>query len=139
MYFESLSANVLSFTESGSGPVNALVAGEVAIGLAMTSPAVLQINEGVPLQILFFEEGSPYSAYGFGMVKGRETRPAVKEVFDFIVNEWAIMDNERYTPEKVYIDREFTLENYPVNIRYSDMSNFSSEEKARLKGKWTLG
>ena len=52
-YFDGLAENILQFTSSGSGPVNALVQGEVAVGLGMTGQAVLQINNGVNLKILF--------------------------------------------------------------------------------------
>ena len=52
-YFDSLYPNMLSFTSSGSGPVNALVQKEAAIGLGMTFQAVNEINKGSNLQILF--------------------------------------------------------------------------------------
>lgn len=57
-WFDQFTENVLSYTSSGSGPINALVQGEVGIGLGMTSQAVVEINEGVTdLEILFFAEG----------------------------------------------------------------------------------
>ena len=43
-YFDKLSENILQFTSSGSGPVNALLQGEAAIGLGMTSNAVVKIK-----------------------------------------------------------------------------------------------
>ena len=57
-YFDALAENILQFTSSGSGPVNALVQGEAAIGLGMTAQAVTAINEGANLKIVFFEEGA---------------------------------------------------------------------------------
>ena len=74
--FEKLSENILQFTSSGNGPVNALVQQEVAIGLGITQNAVTQIDEGVNLEVLFFEEGSPYSMYGQTIVSGKD-----KEVY----------------------------------------------------------
>jgi len=136
-YFDRLSDNILSFTSSGSGPVNALIEGEAAIGFAMTAQTVSEINNGLPLRIHFFEEGSPFSLYGIGMIKGKETRREVKEVFDYIVNRWTEMDKVMFCPERIYKDREFSLPNYPMNIRYADMSNNTSEEKERLLEKWT--
>ena len=135
-YFEKLTPNVLQYTSSGSGPVNALVQGEVAIGLGMTSQAVTQINEGAPLEILFFEEGSPYTIYGQSIVSGREERASVKEVFDFLVNTLTYETVENFYPEKIYKDIDFSMENYPENITYSDMSNNGIEEKERLLEKW---
>ena len=136
-YFDKLSENILSFTSSGSGPVNALIEGEAAIGFAMTAQAVGEINNGLPLRIHFFDEGSPFSLYGIGMVKGKETRREVSEVFDYIVNRWTEMDKVLFCPERISKDREFTLPNYPINIRYADMSNNTPEEKERLLERWT--
>jgi len=136
-YFNKLSENILSFTSSGSGPVNALKQGEAAIGFAMTAQTVSEINNGYPLRILFFEEGSPFSLYGKGMIEGKETRREVKEVFDYVVTRWTEMDKVLFCPEKIYKDREFTLPNYPMNINYADMSGNTSDEKARLLEEWT--
>lgn len=135
-YFEKLTPNVLQYTSSGSGPVNALVQGEVAIGLGMTSQAVTQINEGAPLEILFFEEGSPYTIYGQSIAAGKDERESVKEVFNFIVNTLTYETVENFYPEKIYKDIDYKMDNYPENITYSDMSNNGIEEKERLLEKW---
>jgi len=138
-YFEKLSENISSFTASGSGPVNALVSGEAAVGFAMTAQTVGEINNGFPLLIQFFDEGSPFSLYGLAMISGKETRREVKEVFDYIVNRWTEMDKVMFCPERIFKDREFTLPNYPLNIRYADMSGNTPEEKDRLLERWSLG
>ena len=39
-------------------------------------------------------------------------------------------------PETLYKDRTFSLENYPRNIKYADMSNNTVEEKERLLAEW---
>jgi len=135
-YFESLSDNIISFTSSGSGPVNALIQDEAVIGFAMTAQTVSEINNGYPLRILFFDEGSPFSLYGIGMISGKETRKEVKEVFDYIVTKWSEMDKVLFCPEKIFKDKEFTLPNYPANIKYADMTNNTSEEKERLLNIW---
>lgn len=135
-YFDQLTPNVLQYTSSGSGPVNALVQGEVAVGLGMTAQAVLQINKGVPLKVVYFEEGSPFSLYGQAMVKGKETRECVKRVFDFMIETYSYENNEKFLPEKIFKDKDYTLENYPENIVYSDMSNNTIAEKERLLAKW---
>ncbi|NLB50436.1 MAG: extracellular solute-binding protein [Clostridiaceae bacterium] len=135
-YFDALTSNILQYTSSGSGPVNALVQGEAAIGLAMTAQTVTEINRGVDLELYFFEEGSPYSLYGMAMIKGKETRPAVKEVFEFFKDSLVIEDKELFFPEKIFKERDFVLENYPVDILYADMSGDSPAEKARLLEKW---
>lgn len=135
-YFDKLTPNILQYTSSGSGPVNSLIQGEIAIGLGMTSQAVTKINEGAPLEILFFEEGSPYSLYGEAIISGKETNKAVKDVFTFLVGEFNYENVEKFFPEKIYVDKDCKVENYPSNIKYSDMSNDSREEKTRLLELW---
>ena len=135
-YFDKLSVNVLQFTSSGSGPVNSLVTGETVIGLGMTAQAVTQINDGVNLKIIYFEDGAPYSAYGYGVIKGKEDRECVREVFGFLYETLILEDCELFFPEQIYKDVTFEIENYPSNIVYADMSNNSIEEKERLLSKW---
>ncbi len=136
-YFAKLADNVLSFTSSGSGPVNALVGKEVAIGFGMTAHAVQEINNGEDLEILFFEEGSPYSLYGQAIVAGNEEDEAVVEVFKYLVEELTPQKCEKFYPEKIFKNKDFTLKNFPTNIVYADMSNNTPERKAALVAKWT--
>lgn len=136
-YFEKLTENILQYTSSGSGPVNALMQEEAVIGLGMTGQAVIKINEGYPLEIVYFAEGSPYCIYGQSMIKGKDERNAVAEVFDFMVNTLNYEMVAKFFPEKIYKDKDYTIENYPINISYSDMSNNSIEEKNRLLERWT--
>lgn len=135
-YFEGLAENVLQFTTSGSGPVNALVQGEVAVGLGMTAQAVTKINEGANLKILFFEEGSPYSLYGYAMPEGKQNRKAVVDVFNFFYTTLVMEDKVLYYPEQVFVDQVNNVENYPTDIPYGDMNNNTTDEKTRLLENW---
>ena len=135
-YFDKLTENVLSYTSSGSGPVQKLIQGEVAIGLGMTAQAVTEINNGAPLEILFFQEGAPFTLYGQSIIKGKETDPVVKEVFDFLVNEYNHENNEKFFPEQIYKDTTYTVKNYPSSIPYANMDNNTIAEKERLLEKW---
>lgn len=135
-YFDALAENILQFTSSGSGPVNALVQGEVAVGLGMTAQAVTAINDGANLKILFFEEGSPYSLYGYAIPEGKQNRKAVKDVFDFFYNTLVLEDKTLYYPEQVFIEQINKIENYPADIKYSDMAGNTTEEKSRLLENW---
>lgn len=134
-YFDALTPNVLQYTSSGAGPLGALLEGEVAIGLGMLAPAVTEIAEGAPIEILFFEEGAPYSLYGQAMVKGKETRAEVREVFDWLVNTFTVENCERFFPEPIYENKSFTVEGYPEGILYADMSD-DAAKKTRLLDKW---
>lgn len=136
-YFDQLTPNILQYTSSGSGPVNALLQKEVAIGLGMTSQAVEKINsDGVNLDIKFFKEGSPFSLYGMAIIAGKGENTAVKEVFKFLSGDYGYETNEKFYPEQIFKDKVYEVKNYPTNIKYSDMSNDTYAEKERLLSKW---
>ncbi|MBE6692042.1 MAG: extracellular solute-binding protein [Ruminococcaceae bacterium] len=135
-YFDKLTENILQYTSSGSGPVNALLQNEAVIGLGMTAQTVIKINEGAPFKIVYFEEGSPFTIYGQAMVSGKETRECVKEVFDYMVKEYGYRYNEKFGPEALFKDKAYKMENFPTDIKYSDMSNNSIAEKDRLLAMW---
>lgn len=138
-YFDNFAENIVQFTSSGSGPLNALVQKEAAIALGMTGQAVTMINEGAPLKIVFFEEGAPCSLYGHAMTRKAENREdydKLKEVFDYLVKVVTPACDAKFFPEQVFVDKVFSLPNYPENIPYGDMSNNSTEEKTRLLEKW---
>ena len=137
-YFDRFADNVLQFTSSGSGPVNALIQGEAGIGLGMTFQVVTAINErGVPLRIAYFEEGSPWTMYGMGIIKGKDTRQAVREVFEFYVNTLTREDKELFAPEQIFKVQVNDIPNYPRNVKAADMRGIESlSEKERLLEKW---
>ena len=138
-YFDAFAENIVQFTSSGSGPINALVQKEAAVALGMTAQAVTMINEGAPLKIIFFEEGVPFSQYGHAITKKAESKKdfaKIKEVFDYLVKEVTPACDALYFPEQVFVDKVFTLPNYPTNIPYGDMTNNTTDEKTRLLEKW---
>ena len=137
-YFDGLAQNILQFTTSGSGPVNALIQGEVAIGLGMTLTAVNAINNrGVPLELLFFAEGAPSITTGFGIIKGKEARPVVKEVFEFAMTKLVRDDKELYCPEPIFKNQPNNIANYPRSIPYANMDGvYDLSLKERLLEKW---
>lgn len=135
-YFDGLSKNVLQYTSSGSGPVNALVQKEAAIGLGMAFQAVQEINQGANLTITYFEEGAPWTTNDSGIVSGHETKEGVIEVFDFFVKTLIRENADIFMPEPVLKDQTSSVENYPTDIPYGDMSNNTVEERERLLAKW---
>lgn len=136
-YFDQLSENIYQFSTSGSGPVNALVQGEAAIGLGMVFQAVQEINKGADLEILYFDEGGPYSTTGCAVIEGRMEKKAVKDVFDYLMNTLCLEDKEKFSPEKIFKDQNTTMPNYPENIPYSDMTGIDDmDNKTELLAKW---
>lgn len=136
-YVDALHGNLKQFTESGSGPIKMLKQGEVAVGLALTFQAVSEMNDGQPLEIIFPEDGSPYSLTGTGMIRGREKNEEIVEVYDFIINEFLVYDKENFSPETIYHGQVNKIENYPENIVYADMKGIQEmTEKERLLDLW---
>ncbi|MDR1786289.1 MAG: extracellular solute-binding protein [Spirochaetaceae bacterium] len=136
-YFDGFAENVLQFTSSGSGPINALIQGEAGIGLGMTAQAVVQMNQGAPLSITYFEEGSPYTLYVTGIIKGKEERKAVREVFEFYMDAVSREDKRLYVPDQIFKDQVNMIPNYPFGIKIADMRGIENlAEKERLLSKW---
>ena len=109
----------------------------IAIGLALTFQAVSEINDGQPLEIIFPEDGSPYSLTGTAMIDGREKNKDVVEVYEFIVNEFLVYDKENFSPEAIYDGQVNNIQNYPEDIVYADMAGIQeTKEKERLLNLW---
>ena len=136
-YFDQLTPNVLSYTTSGSGPVNALVNREVAVGFGMISQASVKINEGnKDLEIVFFKEGAPYNLYGTSVVKGKLRKKAVKEVMEYIDTTYTNEVNALYYPEPVLKNVTYNVENFPKDIKYSNMEGNNLTNKESILNKW---
>lgn len=136
-YFDGLAENVYQFSSSGSGPVNALVQGEALIGFGLTYQAVSEINKGVPIEVRFFEEGSPWTMNGVAIVDGKQGKTAVKAVMDWMYSTGILLDKQNFVPDKVFVDQRTEIANYPEDARYADMEGlFDIDEKKRLLEKW---
>ena len=137
-YFDGLAQNILQFTTSGSGPVNALIHGEVAIGLGMTLTAVNAINSrNVPFELIYFSEGAPNITTGFGIISGKESRPIVREIFEFAMTRLVTDDKELFCPEPIMVNQVNTIPNYPRDIIYANMDGvYDLSLKDRLLEKW---
>ena len=136
-YVDRLYENLKQFTESGSGPIKLLKQGEVAVGLALTFQAINEMNDGQPFEVVFPEGGSPYSLTGTAIIDTHQDKTGVKEVYDFIINEFLVYDKENYSPEQIYEGQVNKIPNYPQKITYADMSGIQDDkEKERLLSLW---
>lgn len=138
-YFDKLAENMSGqgFTTSGSGPVKALLQGEAAIGLGMTFQAATEITNGADFEILFFDEGAPYTTYSSAVMIGKETDEDVMKVFNYIISDVSPEDKRLYNPEKIFKNQQGSLENFPETVPYGNMEGIRDIDlKESLLEKW---
>ncbi|MBQ2658016.1 MAG: extracellular solute-binding protein [Erysipelotrichaceae bacterium] len=135
-YFGKLMDNIPQLQSGGNGPCNALISEEAAVGLVMTTNAAEAITNGDPLKIMFFEEGAPVAYYGQSMVKGKDERACVKEVFEYLIKDFRIEELKLWPSEPTIINAPVNLENVPEVIPFGDMSNDTLDAKEALLAKW---
>lgn len=136
-YFKKLKNNMREFTTSGSGPTNLLKQGEIAIAMGMTAQGVKAINEGYDYSIVELDTGSPYNTTSCGIIKGHENKDHVKEVFEFVVNEFGRYDKENFMPDIILVDQNNKVANYPANLKDADMTGIDSiQTKEKLTKRW---
>lgn len=136
-YFKKLKENMREFTTSGSGPTNLLKQGEIAIAMGMTAQGVEAINEGHDFKIVALETGSPYNTTSCGIIKGRETKKNVKEVFEFLINDFGRYDKENFMPDIIIKDQNNKMKNYPEDLIDADMTGIDSTKvKEHLTKRW---
>ena len=136
-YFKKLKNNLREFTTSGSGPTNLLKQGEIAIAMWMTSQGVEAINEGYNFKIVSLKTGAPYNTTSFGIIKGRENKENVREVFEWLMNDFGKYDKEYFLPDKILKNQEVKVKNYPTNLKDAKMDGIDSVSvKQDLISKW---
>lgn len=84
-----------------------------------------------------FEEGSPYNVYSSAVIEGKQNDADIMKVFSYILSDVTPKDKELYAPEKIYNNLDFTMENFPENIPYGDMTGLNDiTVKESLLDKW---
>ena len=136
-YFKKLKNNLREFTTSGSGPTNLLKQGEIALAMGMTSQGVEAINEGYNFKIVSLKTGAPYNTTSFGIIKGRENKENVREIFEWLMNDFGKYDKEYFLPDKILKNQEVKVKNYPTNLKDAKMDGIDSVSvKQDLISKW---
>lgn len=135
-YFDKLDENILQYTGRRLRTGERRVAGECAIALSLTFKAVDLINEGADLDILFSKRVRPIPLPD--CPSSPVTRPG-SPVIDVVTYFYSdVIDDylSTYLPEKVKVDQVNSVENYPTDIPYADMSNNTPDVKEALLAKW---
>jgi iron(III) transport system substrate-binding protein len=86
-YWNQLDANIAQYTESGSAPARMAAAGEYAIGIAFAHDIQVQQDNGLPVEIGFPSEGTPYEIGGISIIKGAKNEAAAQAWVDYVFSE----------------------------------------------------
>ena len=82
-YLKKYASQVNQFTKSGSAPASFVGAGEAAVGIVFSHDIVKRIEEGLPLELSFAEEGTGYEIGGMGLIKNAKNLDAAKLWYDW--------------------------------------------------------
>ena len=82
-FLRKYAGQVNQFTKSGSAPANFVGAGEAAVGIVFSHEIVKRIEEGLPLELSFAEEGTGYEIGGMGLIKNAKNLDAAKLWYDW--------------------------------------------------------
>lgn len=83
-YYQQFNENVAQYTESGSAPGRMAAAGEFAVGIAFTHDIQVQQDAGLPVEISFPEEGTPFEIGGISILKGAQNQEAARAWVDYV-------------------------------------------------------
>jgi len=136
-YFDELQKNIKQFTSSGSGPINLLNQGEIAIAMGMTFHGADEITKGANYEIIELDTFTPYNYTASSIIDGKETRECVREVFEWLITEWNLYDKENFVPSKILEVQENYVANFPSDLQDADMTGVeSSAKKDEIISKW---
>ena len=93
--------------------------------------------DGYDFKIVELESGSPYNTTSAGIIKGRETKEDVKEVFQWLITDFSKYDKEVYLPANLFKNQEIKIKNYPKNVKDANMKSIQDAKvKEELSKKW---
>jgi len=117
-YFDKLAQNVNQFQSAGSGVMTALINRDIAIGLTVLHNAVSELSRGSKFALTFFNEQAPSSLSGATLTKRGSRNKAALGVFEYLINEVSIMDKQRFSPGRIFVDQVRSNDNYPIDVPY---------------------
>jgi iron(III) transport system substrate-binding protein len=86
-WYAEFDNNVDQYTESGSAPGRMAAAGEYAVGIAFAHDIQVQQDEGLPVEIGFPEEGTPFEIGGISIIAGASNLEAAQAWLDYVFTE----------------------------------------------------
>ncbi|MFQ5593887.1 MAG: ABC transporter substrate-binding protein [Anaerolineae bacterium] len=86
-WYHEFDKNVAQYTESGSAPGKMAAAGEYAVGISFAHDIQVQQDKGLPVELNFPQEGTPFEIGGISIIKGAKNTEAAKAWVDYVFTE----------------------------------------------------
>jgi len=83
-WYHQFDANVAQYSESGSAPARLAAQGEFAVGIAFTHDIQVQQDNGLPVEISFPSEGTPFEIGGISIIRGARDLAAAQAWVDYV-------------------------------------------------------
>ncbi len=83
-FWQQMDANVAQYTESGSAPGRLAAQGEFAVGIAFAHDIQVQQDAGLPVELQFPSEGTPFEIGGISIIKGTKHEAAARAWVDYV-------------------------------------------------------
>ena len=83
-YWSQLDQNIAQYTESGSAPGRLAASGEYAVGISFAHDIQVQQDQGLPVEIGFPEEGTPFEIGGISIIKDAKNMAAAQAWVDYV-------------------------------------------------------
>jgi iron(III) transport system substrate-binding protein len=83
-WYQKFDQNVAQYTESGSAPGKMAAAGEFAVGIAFAHDIQVQQDKGLPVELNFPSEGTPFEIGGISIIKGAKNEAAARAWVDYV-------------------------------------------------------
>lgn len=83
-WYHEFDANVAQYTESGSAPGRLAAQGEFAVGIAFAHDIQVQQDNGLPVEIGFPSEGTPFEIGGISILRGAKNLAAAQAWVDYV-------------------------------------------------------
>lgn len=139
-WYEQFAPNVAQFTESGSAPGKMAARGEFAIGISFAHDIQVQQQAGLPVEISFPEEGTPFEIGGISVLEGADNvaaaeawvdyvfTPAFQRYHNDVANRIPVVDGVQLSETAIGLEDVKLIEGY-------DPTDWAAE-RDRLVGRW---
>lgn len=78
--------NVLQYTRAGAGPMRLIESSEASIGIVFSHDIFVSVEKGLPVKIVFPDDGTGYEIGGMALIKGAKNPVEAKKWIDWALS-----------------------------------------------------